>query len=138
MDGVKDMFGVKTAIERVIQREVSVLFAARHANRYTQDTHIAAAEAIEKFVASLYVSGHIERKFYVETSHMSVGRIKVLFSVNGHNSQVDYLMPNELRQPSSTFSSSASLTSAPELTVDAIASELIEAYERAKKYTHPC
>jgi hypothetical protein len=53
------------------------------------------AETVEKFVASLYVLGRIDREFSVESSSSGLF-VKVAFATQGHCSYVHSLLPSQL------------------------------------------
>lgn len=100
---MKQMLSVKSAIERVVQGQVAVCLAAVAAGTYTREHFTTMAETVEKFIASLYISGQINREFTVETS-MTGMRLTVKFGVGEHVSVVDNILPAQLiiRAPRTT------------------------------------
>jgi hypothetical protein len=95
---LSQMLSVKNAIERVVQGQIAVCLAAVAAGSYTREHFTEMAETVEKFIASLYISGQIDRDFSVETS-MTALRTRVKFSLGGHFSEVDNMLPRELGKP---------------------------------------
>jgi hypothetical protein len=89
------IFSVKNTIERVVQGQIAVCLSAVKAGSYAREHFTEMAETVEKFIASLYISGQIDRDFSVETS-MSALRVIVKFSVNKDYSIVDNMLPAEL------------------------------------------
>jgi hypothetical protein len=89
------MLTVKNAIERVVQGQLAVCLSAVAAGHYTRAHFIEMAEFVEKFVASLYVSGQIDREFSIETS-LSALRLTIRFSVRGHHGIVDNMLPAQI------------------------------------------
>lgn len=93
---MRQMLSVKDAIERVVRGQIAVCLTAVAAGTYTRDHFTTMAETVEKFIASLYISGQIDRDFSVSTSVTAL-RLTVKFSLGGHYGVVDNMLPAELR-----------------------------------------
>lgn len=98
----RSLLTVKNAIERVVQGQIAVCLSAVAAKTYTCQHFTEMAEFVEKFVASLYVSGQIDRNFSIESSLSSL-RVTVKFSVGGHHSIVDNMLPAALYYTAATL-----------------------------------